>query len=226
MSKYEPPKEAVAGIEAFRDMIPDDQVIRRNGRQWPLEMRKEEFQMIMDRFLHEYDSLDNVFFLEFGVFQGQTVNYFANLLKEYANKRNIPVPKIYGFDSFIGLPEEWDLGKKYYSKGHFNLNGNLPQVEDNVVLVKGFFEDSLEPWIAENLNEDSRIAYLNIDSDIYSAAVTILELLNPWIKEDTVLRFDEFTDWRLVNNIPFDLPPQPYPKWPEHEWPQTESYCD
>ena len=42
----------------------------------------------------------NGLFLEFGVSAGRTVNYIASL---------VPDKTIYGFDSFEGLPEDWNI---------------------------------------------------------------------------------------------------------------------
>ena len=62
-------------------------------------------------------ALDNVKiegdFLEFGVFQGRSINIIAE---------KFPDQKIYGFDSFKGLPEDWVVSKNNtYEKGRFHL---------------------------------------------------------------------------------------------------------
>lgn len=59
-------------------------------------------------------------FLEFGVYQGKSINYMSELLKDKI---------IYGFDSFEGLPEDWHPG---YEKGRFNENGVMPKCNKNV----------------------------------------------------------------------------------------------
>lgn len=55
----------------------------------------------------------NTLWLEFGVASGKTINYISKFTKD----------KVYGFDSFEGLPEKWRDG---FDKGAFNRNGNLP----------------------------------------------------------------------------------------------------
>ena len=42
--------------------------------------------------------MEDGLFLEFGVYKGTSINFISSL---------IPDKKIYGFDSFGGLPEEW-----------------------------------------------------------------------------------------------------------------------
>ena len=58
------------------------------------------------------------YYLEFGVFKGESINLFSKFLKKKI---------IYGFDTFYGLTEPW---KGYvFTKGHFDLKGKLPRVK-------------------------------------------------------------------------------------------------
>ena len=57
--------------------------------------------------------------------------------------------KLYGFDSFKGLPEKQ---RDWYDKGSFNRNGNLPKVNSNVKLIKGWFNETLMKFI-QNCNK-------------------------------------------------------------------------
>src|SRR5450759_5205658 len=43
-----------------------------------------------------------VLYLEFGVFEGESMRYWANRL-------NNPKANLHGFDSFEGLPETWNM---------------------------------------------------------------------------------------------------------------------
>ncbi len=54
------------------------------------------------------DPGNNFFYLEFGTFEGKSANFFSKFVK-----------KIYCFDSFEGLKEDW-VGTPA-AKGHFNL---------------------------------------------------------------------------------------------------------
>lgn len=116
---------------------------------------------------------------EFGVFQGNAINYMA---------QQLPDKTIYGFDSFTGLPEDWQGWE--FGKGFFNLNGVLPRVESNVELIKGYFDESLPLWVKNN-NEP--FSLLVIDSDLYSSACTILNTLGTnQIVSGTLILFDEY----------------------------------
>jgi hypothetical protein len=121
--------------------------------------------------------------LEFGVATGKTINLISN----YTTKM------VYGFDSFEGLPERWRDG---FEKGAFNRNGEFPEVNDNVVLIKGLFSDTLAPFLKE---QNKKITFMHIDCDLYSSTKTILEETFPYLEKECILVFDE-----LVNYPGFD----------------------
>jgi hypothetical protein len=121
--------------------------------------------------------------LEFGVFQGFTLNALA---------RYIAPEKIYGFDSFQGLPEDWNLtDSSGLSKGFFQLD-NLPATASNAELVVGWFEQTLPDF----LNQHSEpVRCLHIDADLYSSTIYVLRTLNDKIVPGTVIVFDELYNW-------------------------------
>lgn len=76
-------------------------------------------------YVHQNDCITvKGLWLEFGVFSGTTVNIIARFTRQ----------TVYGFDSFIGLPENWQDGKE---QGRYSCEGQLPAVSDNVELVPG-----------------------------------------------------------------------------------------
>jgi len=117
--------------------------------------------------------------LEFGVYKGETINFIASKLRDKV---------IYGFDSFEGLPEDWRSG---FSKGTFFL-GNLPQVEPNVNLIKGWFDKTLPEFIKEN---NIPVAFVHIDCDLYSSTKIIFNILKKNIVPGTIIVFDEFFNY-------------------------------
>lgn len=125
----------------------------------------------------------NTLWLEFGVASGNTINYISGFTKG----------TVYGFDSFEGLPEKWRDGM---DKGAFSTNGEFPVVRDNVVLIKGWFQDTLKVFLKQN---DKKISFVHIDCDLYSSTKYILETLKDRLAEDCVVVFDE-----LVNYDGFD----------------------
>jgi predicted O-methyltransferase YrrM len=119
--------------------------------------------------------------LEFGVYKGESINYIASKL---------PEETIYGFDSFEGLPEFWRDGLPLKS---FKVeNQNKLKIRDNVVLLKGYFENTLPEFLKKN---DSMIKLMHIDSDLYSSAKTIFNYTKERIQKGTIIIFDEFFNY-------------------------------
>ena len=122
--------------------------------------------------------------MEFGVFQGKSINFFA---KKLGNK------KIYGFDSFEGLNEDWEGSE--YPKGYFDLKGKTPKVEKNVILVKGRVQDTLKKFLEEN---NSKVSFIHLDLDTYKSTKFVLETLKKSLVKGSIILFDElynFSGW-------------------------------
>lgn len=123
--------------------------------------------------------LEMVLYLEFGVFQGESVRFWSRLLKN-------PASKLQGFDSFEGLPEDWSL---LVRKGEFSVEGRIPRVDDpRVSFFKGWFEETLQHYVVP---PHGRL-FVNIDSDLYSSAKTVLRCLRPHMVTGDYVYFDEF----------------------------------
>ena len=154
--------------------------------------------------------------LEFGVFGGDTINHSAQLRTDL---------DFIGFDSFEGLPEDMDTGQKLVPATAFDREGILPEVESNVKLVKGWFDESIPTWLQELDGEESKvgkkkISYLNLDADIYSSTITVLNLINDIIVPGTMIRFDELSCWRYVFHEanPKNVQRVYFTNWEAHEW--------
>jgi len=121
--------------------------------------------------------------LEFGVWEGSSIRGVRKALG--------PEYKIYGFDSFEGLPEDWldGTGKRVGSgwKGRFSTEGAVPNI-NGIKWMKGWFTDT----IPEYLKEAETIGLLHVDCDLYSSTKDVLWGLNELIKKDTIIAFDEW----------------------------------
>ena len=116
--------------------------------------------------------------IEFGVFNGYSINYFAKTVK---------TKPIFGFDSFEGLKEDW-FGN-CLPQGSFNLKGNLPKVLPNVTLVKGWFDVTVPKFLAEH---PDTMSFIHLDADTYESTTLVLSLIKDRIAENTVIIFDEY----------------------------------
>ena len=119
--------------------------------------------------------------LEFGVYRGDTLNYLA---KRHADR------ELYGFDSFLGLPEAWAGNRA--SEANFNMDGKKPATEPNVTLVEGWFDKTLPGFLT---TFEKPIAFVHIDCDIYSSTQCVLHLLGPRLRPGAVIAFDEFFNY-------------------------------
>lgn len=124
-------------------------------------------------------SLEEGLYAEFGVYSGNSINYIARLINS-----NI----IYGFDSFQGLPETWRTG---FEKGTFKLE-ELPRMEPNVCLIKGYFDDTLPGFIKSH---SQKFAFIHVDCDLYSSTKSIFKYLAPQITPGCIIVFDEFFNY-------------------------------
>ena len=150
------------------------------------------------------NKLPNGNLLEFGIFSGNTMN---RLIKG-AESVGKPFEKVYGFDSFIGLPEEtkgvWQNPE--WPKGAFNVcfDFDLKSVEhgmefvrsrverQDINLIPGFFSESLVREIGEPLRDSC--SYLHIDVDIHASTVQVLDFIFNYsiLKYGALVRYD---DW-------------------------------
>lgn len=127
--------------------------------------------------------------LEFGVWQGSSIRKIA---------AKYPSRQIYGFDSFEGLPERWERDDMNFYPGFFSTNGLLPPVPQNVMLIKGWFCDTLPAFVKEHQCE--KLALLHIDCDLYSSTRDVFTVLKNYIKEGTVIVFDELVNYPNYEN--------------------------
>ena len=122
---------------------------------------------------------------EFGVRQGRSLNW---LIDAY------PGQVIHAFDSWEGLPEEWNHGTGIVAV----MSCDPPVVPDHIQLHKGWFKDTLPVWKQEHTDT---IGFLHMDADIYSSTKEVLVSLNNQIVPGTVITFDEFCNFRLSGKM-------------------------
>ncbi|MGH3301028.1 MAG: class I SAM-dependent methyltransferase [Streptosporangiaceae bacterium] len=143
--------------------------------------------------LREFASKDEVFahclahvhgsrtqYLEFGVYEGNSLRWWAGHLTD-------PSARFVGFDSFEGLPEDW---RHDIRQGEFRTAGP-PLIDDpRVSFVVGWFDETLPKYELPACDQ----LIVNIDSDLYSSAMTVLKWLEPHLRPGTLVYFDELVD--------------------------------
>ena len=138
--------------------------------------------------------------VECGVLKGASFSRFAMFREIFANPYS---KKIIGFDTFGEFPEtSFDDDKKPREKQITNAGGESiskeqlydvlkhKHVDKNIELIEGDIVKTVPKYIKDN--PELKISLLNLDTDIYEPAVTILENLYPRITKGGILILDDY----------------------------------
>lgn len=146
------------------------------------------------KFIGEKNSLGD--YLEFGVFNGTSLSLMFNSLIKAKNTSS----RLFGFDSFEGLPElgPSDSNIVWYP-GQFKCSYEtaVNRLKSRGVdfkrthLIKGFFSETLNDNLINNY-ELKTASIIMIDCDMYSSTKEALEFSKPFMKDYTIIIFD---DW-------------------------------
>jgi Macrocin-O-methyltransferase (TylF) len=119
-------------------------------------------------------------YLEFGVYRGDSLRWWARRLA-------LPRARFVGFDSFEGLPEDWN---EFMPAGAFAVD-EVPEFHDTRISLEiGWFDQTLP--VCEFPAHDQLI--VNVDCDIYSSTALVLHALAEQLKPGTLIYFDELHD--------------------------------
>ena len=107
--------------------------------------------------------------------------------------------KFYGFDSFEGFGSLEEVDEHpFYTDVNFSTNYqkvyariNKLVNDNNFLLVKGFFDDTLTE---KCITDKSRIIF--IDSDTYSSAKMAIEYTQKSIQEGTIIILDDYYSYK------------------------------
>jgi O-methyltransferase len=120
-------------------------------------------------------------YLEFGVWKGASIG-------EWCGLNQCSESRFVGFDTFEGLPEDWDSD---HPKGTFSTGGLLPELGDpRASFVKGLFQHTLRDFLETFIIRNRLV--VNIDCDLYSATLFVLGTLDRYFKPGTIIVFDDF----------------------------------
>ena len=135
--------------------------------------------------------------LEFGVARGVSYTQLAKMIKD--NKMTC---KLIGFDAWQGLPKETEgvFLPKGWSEGTYCFNRNVVEnrlrkidivlPDKRFQLVDGWLKDTLTKELQQTIKN---LIFVNIDTDLYTSAVTILDFIFPVLQDKTLIYFD---DWK------------------------------
>lgn len=156
---------------------------------WPGNARNNR---LLHHFMEEFITKPGGMFLQFGVFTGRSCNIIARRLQALGGG------VVYGFDSFKGLPEKWSNAGPFGDRpqGWFKLD-SLPEVEHNVELVVGYFNETLPSFVEKHLATTSAepLQLLHLDADLYSSTRDVLMELRPYIRPGCYILIDDLLNY-------------------------------
>jgi len=167
------------GLELALNYVKLGRWMREHGFEFPQRVRdgRGVFACVAERVRDE-----QVLYLEFGVWRGASMRYWSEALRH-------PESKLHGFDSFEGLPEDFDPAGGLV-KGHFSTGGAPPSFDDpRVTFHKGWFQETLPGFELP----DHRVLVVNIDADLYSSTICVLRQLAPHFRPGTFVYFDDLS---------------------------------
>ena len=174
--------------------------VRENGQDWPVT---GESMIGLKRMNQLHSALDQITLdstpgdiVETGVWRGGAVIFCASYLDTYG----ITDRKIFACDSFMGLPTPDERYPADVGDTHFTFDVLKVSIQDvsrnlekygvntkNVILVKGWFEDTL-PRL-----ETECISILRLDGDMYSSTIQALEALYQKVAKGGFVIIDDYS---------------------------------
>lgn len=140
------------------------------------------------------NSLNDSYYLEFGCHKARTMRLAWEHTGALFDWMYV------GFDSFAGLPEIseidrqpiWKQGSLATSETDFitlTMGAGMPP--ERLRTVKGFYDQSLNPALAETLLP-RKAAVIFVDCDLYRSTVPVLAFAKQFLQRGTIIVFD---DW-------------------------------
>ena len=173
------PDRTLHGLELAVNYMKLGRWMRRQGFRFHFRVhdRNAVFEVVAHRVRDR-----KVLYLEFGVYRGVSMRYWSQALRH-------PESRLHGFDSFEGLPEDFDVGGGY-PRGRFSTGGVPPELDDpRVSFFKGWFQETLPLYELPG----HEVLVVNMDADLYSSTIFVLRHLREAFRPGTYLYFDDLS---------------------------------
>jgi hypothetical protein len=134
-------------------------------------------------------------YFEFGLWAGESFAMAHRMRRRHHFDRMM----LFGFDSFEGLPEIDDYRNNVWSKGDYACSeAEVRRIlrraglrDDSYVLIKGYYEKSLNDDMHKALGA-RQAAIVYIDCDLYSSAKLVLNFIERYLVEGSIVCFDDY----------------------------------
>lgn len=140
-------------------------------------------------------------YLEFGVCHGTSLACMNQSVQDLG-LRSV---RLFGFDSFEGLPEIVETDDEVWSSGQFKSEYEFTKkiltskgIDWNrTILVKGWFSDTLNNDLLQK-HKITKASVIMIDCDMYSSTKTALDFCAKLIQDEAIIFFDDWNPYNLA----------------------------
>ena len=116
------------------------------------------YQWINEKYLPDVP----VSYFEFGVAGGHSFQWW---IENQHHKES----RFFGFDTFTGLPENWNI----FKKGSMSADGKLPELADSrCTFIKGLFQETLPAFLKGYTFGKRNV--IHMDADLYTSTLFVL----------------------------------------------------
>jgi len=149
-------------------------------------------------------------YFEFGSFGGRTFRMaFEASRSIYRRNQVTPLPHLYAFDSFEGLPEPVGVDRDHggWKRGDFTTSlddfrriaaaAGVP--DDEYTTVAGFYHVSLTRELQASLGA-VRAAVTYLDCDLYESTRDVLGFVLPFLEQGSIMCMDDWNCFRAARD--------------------------
>jgi hypothetical protein len=170
--------------------------IRKRKQLVPAERLKRTYREAVSLLIERRKGRPLGDYLEFGVYNGTSLACMHDVLKDFGVAADV---RLFGFDTFEGLPADCVDEKSPWKAGEFSSGLEFTRAVltemgvdwKQVFLVPGRFSDSLNDELVRR-HGITRCSVIMVDCDLYASARQALDFCAPLITDDVVIVFD---DW-------------------------------
>jgi hypothetical protein len=138
-------------------------------------------------------------YFEFGVYRGQSF-LVAHHMK---HRFHLNEMKLWGFDSFAGMPEIDDARDNIWHKGQYACSlDDFRRIlakhgvrKDEYEVIPGYYDRSLNDELHGKL-AGRKASVVTIDCDLYSSTVLVLNFVKRYLDNGTIVCFDDFYHYK------------------------------
>ncbi|MDN5881363.1 MAG: TylF/MycF family methyltransferase [Nitrosospira sp.] len=138
-------------------------------------------------------------YFEFGLWRGKTFAYAHRMKRRYGQHGM----KLWGFDSFQGLPATEEHPDNIWYEGQFACT--RPEFEGILAsrgirsseyeLIEGFYNESLND-VAHGRLSGRKAAVIYVDCDLYDSTIQVLNFIQPYVVSGSIICFDDFYNYK------------------------------